>query len=220
MALRNEEIIRLKYELGYNVTGVGADVYIQYSAVFDRAVQPYLVDVGTTSATPVVASSSVSGTSTTITLAANPVSPFSTQATAIVVGSSVVVDVGPAKETAVVTAMAGLAATMTLFFAHGTTSAYPVVVQGAEQIIRDCFDRLDSIKAEMLNTAPITAGLAALTGELEFFASGRSRRGGRSKFEDLLFQRTTARRDLAGALGIPYMGDMQSRGQGGGFEVY
>ncbi len=214
MALRNEEIIRLKYELGYNVTGVGADVYIQYSAVFDRAVQPYLIDASTTSATTIPAGAGVAN----ITLASNPASITSTQSLQFVVGSNVVIDVGVAKETSVIQSVSGLTITLNLVNAHSGT--YPVVLQGAEQVIRDCFDRLDQIKGEMLNVAPKTAGIAAITGEIEFFSSGhQNRKGGRTKFEDLMFQRTIARRDLAGALGIPYLLDLRSAG-GANFEVY
>ena len=196
---------------------MGADAYIQYIAVFDRAVQPYLIDVGTTASTTVVANAL--GAITTITVAANPVSTTSTQALSFVVGSNVIVDVGPAAESAVVTAISGLAFTMTLFNAHSGT--YPVILQGAEQIIRDCFARLDQIKNEMLTVAPRTAGLAALTGELEFFSSGRNnRKGGKSKFEDLLFQRKIARMDLAGALGVPFLDSSRPSGGGTSFEVY
>ncbi len=216
MALRNEEVVRCKWELGYNVTGVGAEFYISYQPIFDRAIQPYLIDVGTTSTTAVVAATA--GALVAVTVAANPASVSDTQSLAFVVGGNVVVGHGVSQETSVIESISGLALTMNLFKAHSGT--YSVRVQGAEQIIRDCFDRLDQIKAEMLNVAPKTAGLAAVTGELEFFSSGRNnRKGGKSKFEDLLFQRTMARRDLAGALGVPYLGDF-SGGGGQNFEVY
>jgi hypothetical protein len=217
MALRNEEIVRIKYELGYNVTAVGAEFYIAYHSVFDRAIQPYLIDLSTTSATAVTADED--GASVDIVVVANPAvtNGSDTQTLAFVVGGNVVVGHGPSQETSVIEAISGLTLTMTLFNAHSGT--YAVAVQGSEQIIRDCFDRLDQIKTEMLNVAPKVAGLAALTGEVEFFSSGRNnRKGGRSKFEELIFQRTIARRDLAGALGVPYLPDM-----GGGdsnFEVY
>jgi hypothetical protein len=216
MALRNEEIVRLKYELGYNITGVGAEFYISYQAVFDRAIQPYLLDVGSTSTTTVTADEE--GALATVVVAANPASVSDTQSLAFVLGGNVVVGHGASQETSVIEAISGLSLTMTLFKAHSGT--YSVRVQGAEQIVRDCFDRLDQIAAEVLNVAPKTAGLAGLTGELEFFSSGRNnRKGGKSKFEDLLFQRVIARRDLAGALGIPYLGDMSSN-SGANFEVY
>lgn len=216
MALKNEEILRLKYELGYNVSGVGADVYLGYTAIFDRAVQPYLIDVGTTSTTTVAAS--VAGAAVAVTLAANPVSPFTTQATAFVPGTSVVVDLGPNQETSIIQSLTGLVATMTLNNAHGPT-VYPVLVQGAEQIVRDIFARLDILKSEITNTAPLTAGISALTGEVEFYTTSKGRRGGRSKFDDLIFQRTIARRDLAGAIGVPYLGDIR-QGASGAVELY
>ncbi len=217
MALRNEEIVRIKYELGYPINGAGAEFYIGYHAVFDRAIQPYLTDLSTTSSTAVTADED--GASVAITVAANPAitNGSSTQTLAFVVGGNVVIGHGPSREESVIESIAGLILTMTLFNAH--TGTYTVAVQGAEQIVRDCFDRLDQIKTEMLNVAPKTAGLAALVGEVELFSSGRNnRKGGRSKFEELIFQRTIARRDLASAIGVPYLPDM-----GGGdanFEVY
>ncbi len=219
MALRNEEIMRIKYELGMNVLTVGAEFYIAYHSVFDRAIQPYLTDLETTSATAVTADED--GAAVVVTVAANPSTGgvSATQTTAFVVGTNVVVGVGPSRETSIVeyVDVTGLLLTMTLFNAH--TGTYRVAVEGSEQIVRDCFDRLDQIKGEMLNVAPKVAGLAALTGEVEFFSSGRNnRKGGRSKFEELLYQRITARRDLASALGVPYLPDMS--GGDNNFEVY
>lgn len=214
MALRNEEIIRLKYELGMNVTGVGAEVYIGYVAVFDRAVQPYLIDVSTTSSTAVVAAAA--GANVAITVASNPVSTTSTQALSFVPGSMLVVDVGPNTETTIVQQIAGLVLTVQLFNAHSGT--YPVVLQGAEQIIRDIFTRLDVIKSEMLNVAPKTAGIGKVD-EVEMFSKKSGRDRTQDKFGALLWQRDEARRDLAGALGIPYLKDAR-KASGCRMELY
>lgn len=214
MALRNEEITRLKFELGYNVTGVGAEPYITYQAVFDKAVQPYLIDLGSTSSTTVVAVDG--GAVTTIYIAANPVSPSSTQALTFVSGSSIVVDVGPSQEDATVQYVNGLAITVNLCKAH--TGTYPVLIQGAERIVRDLFLRLDTLKDQIANIAPITAGVER-SDEISLYGGGVNNRRGRSKFEDLIHQRTVARRDLAAAVGVPYLTDIR-RGAGAGFEVY
>ena len=215
IALRNEEVLRLKFELGYNVTGIGAEVYVMdgYIAVFDRAVQPYLIDVGTTSSTTVAAGAGV----TAITVAGNPASSSSTQALSFVTGSNVVIDVGAAQETSVVQSMSGLVMTLNLVNAH--TAPYPVLLQGAEQTIRDIFARLDAIKSEMLNVAPKTAGIAQVD-EIKIHGAQRGRFSMRNKFDDLLYQRDEARRDLAGALGVPYLRDVRSRGGGGAVELY
>ena len=212
MALRNEEVIRLKYELGYNITGVGAEVYITYVAVFDKAVQPYLIDVSTTSSTQV--SANAAGAPVIITVASNPVSTSSTQTTAFAVGSNVVIDVGAYQETSTITYINGLQFSVFLYNAHNGT--YPVVLQGAEQIVRDLFSRLDNIKAEMLNTAPRVAGVAQVD-EMQFHAAERGRRKIRNRIDDLVYQREIARLDLAGALGIPYLRPMlNGTGRGGG----
>lgn len=214
MALRNEEIVRLKYELGMNVTGVGAEVYIGYVAIFDRAVQPYLIDVGTTSNTAVTASPT--GASVPITVLVNPVSTTSTQALSFVPGSQVVVDVGPNQETTIVQSVAALALTVQLFNAH--TGTYPVILQGAEQIIRDIFTRLDVIKSELTNVAPKTAGISKVD-EAEFVPRKAGREKSFDKFGSLMWQRDEARRDLAGALGIPYLKDVR-KASGGRMELY
>lgn len=213
MALRNEEILRLKFELGYNITGVGAEPYISYAAVFDRAVQPYLVDSGTTSTTTVAASAA--GAAVAVTLAANPASITATQALSFVPGSNVVVDVGPLQETSVILSMSGLVVTLTLTLTHGPAS-YPVLLNGGEQTIRDIFTRLDNIKSIMTSLAPLTAGVRKVD-EAELFSS--SKRKSMSRFDELVYQRTVARRDLAGALGVAYIPDVRTRG-GASFEVY
>jgi hypothetical protein len=220
MALRNEDILRLKFELGYNVTGIGAEVYVQdgYIAVFDRAVQPYLIDVGTTSVSPVT--SNLVPTITAITLAANPASITATQSLSFVPGSNVVIDLGPLQETSVILSLTGLVATLQLSLAHGTSGAqYPVVLFGAEQFIRDVFARLDAIKSEMLNVAPKTAGIAQVD-EIKVYGATRGRTGQRNKIDDLLYQRDEARRDLASLVGVPYLRDVRRRGGGGTLEIY
>ena len=214
MSLRNEEIIRLKLELGFNVTNLGAEPYITYAAVFDKAVQPYLVDVGTTSSTPVVAA--VSGAVVSLTIATNPLSLSPTQALSFVVGSNIVVDVGPFLETSTILTVTALVIGVQLTLAHA--APYPVLLQGSEQIVRDLFARLDAIKSEMINVAPKTAGMQQVD-EIQFFGNVRGRGKTQDKFASLMWQRDEARRDLAGALGIPYLRDVR-RGAGGGLAVY
>jgi hypothetical protein len=237
MALRAEEALRAKAECGYNIVGVGAEIYLLegYVSLFDRAVQPYLIDYQTTSTTAVPASTT--GTSVALTLAANPpIVGSSTQTLAFVQGSNIVVDTGPLNvglaETSVVQSISGLAITCTLFNAHGMGGvAYPVLLQGSEQIIRDIFLRLDAIKYEMLNVAPKTAGVEQVDEVKIYPGSSGGRRGTtRNKIDDLVFQRDVARDDLCFALGIPNLWNIRrSRllvkhsgggGGGGGFEAY
>jgi hypothetical protein len=214
MALRNEEILRIKYELSYNVTGIGAEPYITYSAIFDKAVQPYLIDISTTSSTAVIAATS--GASVALTVASNPASISATQAVSFVAGSAVIVDVGPNQETSIIQSVSGLNFTMLLFLAHSGT--YPVLLNGAEQTIRDILTRLDAIKSEMLNVAPKTAGMEQVD-EVRMFSRRKGSVNVQDKFASLLFQRDTARRDLAGALGVPYLQDVR-KNSGTRIEAY
>lgn len=225
--LKIEEIIRAKFECGYSITGVGAEPYISYVAVFDRAIQPYLVDLSTTSSTIVTAA--VGGATVPITLASNPSTIGSvgsttttTQPLAFVQGSFLSVDVGPNAETTQIQNINGLVVYVQLSLAHGTNGSYPVTIMGAEQQIRDIFARLDAIKSEMLNVAPKTAGIAQVD-EVKIYPSAKhsSKGASLSKIDDLVYQRLVARRDLCGALGIPYLPDVRANGAGGaGYELY
>lgn len=224
--LRIEEIIRCKFECGYNVTGAGAEPYVSYVAVFDRAVQPYLIDLSTTCASVVTAVST--GATVPITLAANPstigsvgATTTTTQPFAFVQGSYISVDTGPNAETAQIQVLSGLVAYVQLFLAHGVNGAYPVAVMGAEQQIRDIITRLDVIKVEMLNVAPKMAGIAQVD-EIKIYASARkaSKGASMSKFDELVYQRLTARRDLCGAIGIPYLPDVRMSSTSAGYEIY
>lgn len=212
MALTSDEVIRLKAECGYNIVSVGAEAYAleSYVALFDRAIQPYLIDLATTSTSVVVAAAG--GGVATLLLASNPVATSNvTQPLAFTQGSNIVLDVGPSTETSVILTIAALTITCTLALAHGASS-YPVRVRGAEQYIRDFIARLDVISVELTARAPLTAGIAKVD-EIELSASTRGRQTTRNKFDDLITQRTRTRRDIADALGVPYMPDVRaSRG--------
>jgi hypothetical protein len=213
MSLRPEEIDRIKWELGVSVNRLGAEPYISYVAVFDRAIQPYLFDNTTTSATSV----SAGGGQTTITLAANPTAASGNGLT-FQAGTSVLIDVGPSQEQSVIQAITGLSVTLTLANAHSGT--YVVAPVGSEQIVREVLSRLDAIKSELLNIAPKTAGVESVD-EVKLYPSGGKGRGGkmRDKFESLIQQREQARDDLGEAVGYPNLRRMK-RGTGFSFEVY
>lgn len=226
--LRQEEIQRLKFELGYNIVQVGAEAYLLdgYAAVFDKAIEPYLVDLGSSSTTVVTAAGTP--TAVAITVASNPaITGLTNQNLTFVQGSTVVVDVGPMQETGVcVLGITGLVLTMQLQLAHGTVGSYPVLLQGGEQVVRDLFTRLDVIKGELLNTSPKTAGVEQVD-EIKLSAAEKGRRGRRNKFDDLLCQRDLARKDLASALGVPNLWELRGKyggsGAGGGslsYEAY
>lgn len=218
MALRYDEVLRCKSECGYNVVGVGAEAYglNSYNAMFEKAIEPYLTDYATTSSTAVTANAS--GATVAITLASNPtIAGLANQTLAFVQGAKISVDVGPAFETSSIQVISGLTAYCLLYNAHGANGSYPIVLCGAEQVIRDYIARLDVIKDELTNVAPYSAGVETVEGKTKLYASMPQR--SRDKFESLLAQRLQARRDLAGALGIPYLPDVR-RNVATGYEAY
>jgi hypothetical protein len=224
MALRYEEVLRCKKELGYNVVGVGAEAYVLggYAAVFDRAIEPYLVDVGTTSASTVAAANCP--TVTTIALASNPpLVGVTNQQLTFVQGSEVVVDVGPLQEASVVLAINSLSATLQLQLAHGAYGSYPVLLLGAEQFVRNIFKRMDILAEQLRNIAPMTAGIEKVD-EAVLSAAEKGRRGKRNKFDDLNAQRDLARKDLAATLGVPNLWEIRGKyggsGSGQSYEAY
>jgi len=208
MALYSTEIDAIRYHLGYPLTRIGAEPYIGFSAVFDKAIVPYLTDTATTSTTVVVASTTTVPVSSLIVL---------TDPTGFVAGASVILDVGASQETATVqTSGSGQILCQTLL-AHGP-SLWIVALNGAEQIVRGILARLTSIETEMRYTAPAAGGIKSVD-EIEFFgAQGNRGRGQRSKIDDLVYQRDIARNDLADAIGVP---NIRNAKRGGGrMELY
>jgi hypothetical protein len=215
MSLTSVELDRIRYELGAAVTRIGAEPYITFQAVFSKAIAPYLTDIGSTSTTTVAAVAG--GASTAIVVAANPIAADPYNAPGFVVGADVVVDVGPAREFATIAVVSSLSLTLTLSNAHGTAGApYPVVLKGAEWIVRDIIARIDVINTQLSSVAPMTSGIKAVD-EIEFFGGGEGKRS-RNRADDLLYQRMIARDDLSSAIGVPNM--WRTKRQAQRFELY
>jgi hypothetical protein len=214
MALRPEEVLRIKFQLGVSVTLIGAEPYITYLAVFDRAIQPYIIDPSTTSTTPVVA-----GATQSIALAAVPLVAGTTNP-AIVVGSFATVDVGPAQEVVQVQILTGTTAWATFANAHGANGAYPVVMAGGEQVVREILARIALIESLLGSVAPVSAGVQEAD-EAKLYPSSTtgSRRGSRDTHESLIQQREAARNDLGEAVGFPNLRNLK-RAAGGRVELY
>jgi hypothetical protein len=211
MALRAEQILRIKWELGVSVTLIGAEPYITYLAVFDKAIQPYIIDPTTTSATPVNANAS--GAAVALTVAAIPVLA-NTSTPAFTVGTTLSIDVGPAFEQAQVAVLSGTTIWVTLVNAHGANGSYPVTMSGGEQVVADILTRLDAIKVQLTSFAPLSAGVQQVD-EVKMYAASTTgnRRGSRDQFESLIQQREQARTDLGEAVGFPNLRTVR-RGSG------
>jgi hypothetical protein len=214
MALRWEDVQRLKWETGYNAVNIGAELYVLngYAAVFDSAIAPYLIDQGSTSSTPVLAASPPANVQ--LTLASNPQVGGNAVGSTVYgnvfqVGSKIVVDVGPNQETdVIVQVISGLVITVQLTNAH--FAPYPVVLQAGEFLARRILARLDTIDAQLRGYAPAVAGLAKAD-EVEFHANKKGRSGQQDPFQSLMDQRDMGRRDLCALLGIENLWEKRNR---------
>lgn len=218
MALRPEEILQIKYALGVSVTLLGAEPYIGYLAIFDKAIQPYIIDPSTTSATAVTASSAGAQVLLTVAAIPNIVSPVTPSVPAFTVGSSVVVDVGPNAETSQILFISGLTVLVTLVNAHGAGGAYPIVMAGGEAVVRNILTRIAAIETQMTLFAPQAAGVKKVD-EMEFFGGPSRGRSAGDMASVLVAQREIARNDLGEAVGFPNLRTTRRAG-GSRLEVY
>lgn len=200
MALLTSEIARLKAELGYNLLSGSAMPYVDVVAIFESVIQSNLTDGATTTSSTTVTAASAP-TPVTLTLA---------DASEIVAGDRVVVDVDSRQESATVQSLSGSDVTLLLAKAH--TGTYPVTVEGGETIVREYLQRIAETKAKMLDVYG-TGSLKAVD-EIEFYATGSS-----TQFGNLGDQLTWWREQLAAALGIPSMWS-ERRTAGGSLSVY
>ena len=220
MSLTSVELDRIRYELGISLVRLGAEPFIAFYAVFTKAVAPYLTDTGSTSTTTIAAVTT--GADAVVTVVANPIvtDPYGTVAFAP--GVDVVVDTGPNQEFATVRAVTGLSLTLsTLSLAHGTAGAqYPVILKGAEWIVRDILTRITAINGELSSTAVQGAGAAAVD-EIKLAVSMRNGKDQRDRFDSLIVQREQARFDLSYALfGADIRTNSRRRSGGGRMELY
>lgn len=206
MALSDSDVIRLKYHLGYNVLGIGAEPYIGIVAIFNQVVQKYMTSgASTTSSTSVVAASTP--TQATVTLAAP---------TGFTPGDRVVVDVDSREEVARIQSVAGSNIQLLLSLAHSGT--YPITVEGGETIVRDLLRKCDSLDGfnGALEGATDTAGIKKVD-EIEFYGNDTSK-GQKDQTAALRDQLAFWRDELASALGVQ---NLRRRRRGGSFfEAY
>jgi len=197
MALLTSEIIRIKYELGYNVLAAGAEPYIGVYAVFDQVIAAYMTSgATTTSATAVTAASAP--TPVTLTLAA---------AAGFAEGARVVVDVDARQEIATVQTLSGTSLTVSLSRAHSGT--YPVTVEGGESIVRELLLRIKTTSDEM--SGVFGEGALKKVDEIEFHPSGT-----KSNFANLGDQLRYWRNELASCLGVR---NLREARRGGGHTI-
>lgn len=195
MALLASELQRIKAELGYNVLAVGAEPYVGVTQLFEQVVQPHTLSGATTTCTTAV-TAATAPTARTLTLA---------DATDFAAGARVIVDVDDRQEVATVESIAGSTITVLLSLAHATS--YPVTVEGGESIIRELLGNCIA-EGKRLRDAGARAGIAEVD-EVKFFAAGAD--GTDAATRALSKRREMWRRELAEAIGVPYLRGQRQR---------
>jgi len=157
MALTTAELDRIKFELGYNLLGIGAVPYIGITQLFEQVIQPYLATgINTTSSTTVVASATA--VPATLTLA---------DVTGFAAGARVVVDVDDREE--IVTVQSVVGSTITALFKLDHSGTYPVIIEGAESIVRNILRQIRGVQ-DKITSASNTAGLKRVD-VIEFYGN-------------------------------------------------
>lgn len=155
MSLTDAEVVRIKYELGFNVLTIGAVPYIGITQLFEQVIQPYMsAGASTTSSTTVAAVTTA--TPATLVLASG---------TGFESGARIVVDVDDRQE--IVTAQNVSGANLTALFKLAHSGTYPVTVEGGESILRDVLGKLRTVHNQIAS-ATGTAGLKRVD-VIEFF---------------------------------------------------
>lgn len=195
MALLDSEVFRIKAELGFNLLLIGALPYVQITALFEQAIQPYLSAGATTS----------SSTAVTAATTATPVTLTLASATGFSVFSRVVIDVDDRQESATVSAVSGNTITVLLRGAHSGT--YPVTVEGGEAIVRDVLKNIATVKKQIASL--VTKGGLKRAEDIEWYEV-KSGAGGSAALQDAYKLLGFWRDELAAALGVPNL--WRSRG--------
>lgn len=187
MALLESEIIRLRYECGYNLLNAGAEPYVSVVAIFNQVIARYMqAGAKTTSSTTVTASTSPAPV--TLTLAS---------ATGFEENARVWIDVDGRQEVATIQSLSGAAMTVQLMNAH--TGTYPVTVDGGEGIVRSLLRRLDEVQ-KAIALGYQSAGIKKVD-EVEFY--GNSYPTGGSRIRMLYDAQMRIRDELCNALSVP-----------------
>lgn len=187
MALLTSEIVRIKFELGYNVETIGASPYIGISAIFESVIATYTqAGATTTSATAVTAASS-----------ATPVALTLASATGFAAFDTVVIDVDARQERATVQSLTGSVITVLLTGTHSGT--YPVTVEGGEAIVRDLLRQLRAVgySGGRIESTVGTAGIRRVD-DIEFFGDSTTV----SQMRQVRDHQMYLRDELASALGV------------------
>lgn len=204
MALTASDLVRIKVELGYPATTIGAEPYISYVQVFDQVVRPYTQGgASTTSSTAVTAAETP--TLATLTLAS---------ATGFTAGDRAIIDVDSLQETPTIRSVSGSTITVLLTLAH--TGTYPVTVDGGETMIRAILTQLDGIKTQLTQVQQ-TAGLKRAE-DIEWYQAGASmgNAGGSAQLASLYAQRDDLREQLSRILNVANLWKVR---RGGGSNI-
>lgn len=192
------ELQRLRYELGANVVGIGAEPYIEHQRIFDVIQQNLTSDSTepTTSTTAVTSAGSV-----TLTLAS---------ASGLSAGARVVLDTDDDYEVVTVKALSGSTITVNCRRTHG--APFPVEIESGLTMVRCKLWQLAGLERQVTDAAA-DAGLKKVD-EVEF-AVGRE-----SSLVTLKKQQHAARVELASLVNLGQVLRSLGFARGGGLALY
>lgn len=201
MALLDSEIVRIRYELGYNTVAAGAEPYLSIAAVFDVVIKDFITTAAATTST----------TAVTAATAPTPVAITLASATGFAANDRINIDVDSRRETALVQSISGAIITVLLSKAHSGT--YPVGVESGETIVREIMRKLIDLDSRLGSSSSSAAGIKRVD-EIEFF--GETLSGGMSTVAgNLESLRTLWRDELASACGVTNLWRVKPGGVGG-----
>lgn len=205
MGLTTAEVVRVKSELGYNVLTTASQPYVGgYLFMFEQVIQPYI-------------DSGVEATSTTSVAASTTPTPATLDlddASEIVAGDTVIIDIDSRQERVTVQSKSGNAITCLLSKEHSGT--YPVAVESGVTIVRGILSELSKL-ATTISSLRTRAGIKKAGEEVEFFGGGATLASqGIDPITQVLQLREQWRDELSNALGVPRL---NGPGSAGGSEL-
>jgi len=215
VGLSNNEVVRLRAELGYDAVQV-ANPYLTAYALFETIIKQYVEFGGETTSSTAVTATGGDPEVVTLTLAAMPVDSDGNQS--LQSGDRVIVDVDSLTEKATVRAINTVTPSIDVMLALGHTGTYRVMVDGGVAMVREKLFYIRELTEQIQTYAP-TGGVKKAD-EVEFHAPKDM-----SKVLGPAFitweQREKERAELADFLGVAYLRAIRHpQGAGGQMVVY
>ena len=215
MGLSNNEIVRLRAELGYDAVQV-ANPYLTAYALFETIIKQYVESGGETTSSTAVTATGGDPVVVTLTLAAMPVDSDGNMS--LSAGDRVIIDVDEFTEKATVRAIDTLTRTIDVMLALAHPGTYRVMVDGGVAMVREKLYYIRTLTEQIQDYAP-TAGVKKAD-EVEFHSPEQMSKVLGPAFITWL-QRDKERAELADFLGVAYLRAIRHpQGAGGSMVIY